>query len=146
MTEIKIDPNTGLPELPEGYFFRVTSWDVQIRKTYPDTKWLTSDPRGNWDSYRVYSDKETRTVARGIEESKRTWRGRQKVTRTRNVKEFRFVNRSKLVYSARPTEEDGEITKKNLLELATNAYIKYAEMKENESIRGDYPPKKFEAV
>lgn len=154
----KIDDATGLPELPEGYFWRVEKQSVSIMEKRPDTEWYaTYSPSPHIEPGREYRDAVS-TVTR------KAW-GLFPVTRTVVSKETRIVNRSQAVVTQK-TEETGEkytvrgtirydnirmpdqefklhkdLTREDLIPLCEKALEKF----DNRKLLGDYPPKKLEA-
>lgn len=126
---MNIDTATGLPELPEGYFWRINPWYVEIRKNEPDT----IDP----------------------ELSVRTWWGGKKILRKEQVisGNTRRVCIGALARNPdHPAPSPGvwgmvdivnavPVTKKNVLEMAERAMAEYDRL----DLFGDYPPKKLEA-
>lgn len=153
-----IDLNTGLPELPEGYFWRVKQKSVSIMRTLPDTKWFEE---GNLIS--ISPNEEFRDVSKPVTVK---ILGIFPVTRTVTVKECRIVNRSETVVTQDtelsgefyPDEEDiryyhtlgakvpsrvqlhKDLTREDLIPLCEKALQKLDALE----LLGDYPPKKLE--
>lgn len=152
-----IDNNTGLPELPEGYFWRIAKSSVSIQKKLPDTEWRLrgwSDVLSRGVEYRERPEEKT-VKAFGIFPRKETV----------ITYEVRYVNRSEEVVSV-DTELSGEIfpSKEQALEFArrgasipnpvelrkdiTRADVlpmceKALEKWDVRKILGDYPPMKW---
>jgi len=115
MTEI--DNATGLPELPDGYFWSLGKYNVTIRKKLPDTEWKKYSSTGLlYDigkSIGERSNKETKVKTEEVETRVRVkhwWWPREKyktVTKMGEVTYDRYVNRSILVVDI-PTAYTGE--------------------------------------
>lgn len=159
---MKIDESTGLPELPEGYFWRVKRDRVEIRQSLPDSEWEPFRGMLHWgDSNRTPGCRtETRTVTKTLEEAtgRGMWRNRVR-SREYEVEEVRYVGRSaEIVAHGTPKTgpqmyrgDDGvlytqpqmeTITRSNLLVQCEGAMEKFEALK----LYGDYPPKKLEAL
>lgn len=136
------DPNTGLPALPEGYFWRIASEGVQIRKSLPDTKWESYDPGyPYYGEPLIEGDYETRTVEDSVSQVvPRPWWNLfgtdRLVTREIKSRQGRFVNRSSAELTYRP---DTAITHDNVESVVAEAYKRFEAL----SLFGDYPPKKL---
>lgn len=130
-----INPETGLPALPEpDLFYRVNKRSVDIRRRYPDSDWFGIYDR-LFDEGGLDSKQEQRTTHEPIPRKwVNFWLGGY-----REVGQIRFVERSLL--EARYEEELPTVD--NLLVLAEEALKIYNQKKINESLYGDYPPKKF---
>lgn len=115
---MNIDTATGLPELPEGYFWRINQEDVQIRRRLPDSSWQKRY-YGRFGYLDLLDPDEERLEFREID---------AEVTKSRQIghwfwkktvyeevpaktEQFRFVERSKKIVSAQ-TEKNGETTRK----------------------------------
>lgn len=161
---MNIDETTGLPELPEGYFWRVNRQSVEIRKTLPNTEWRRAEGWGfSFESYYTEGKRETRTVSKTKIVESRVGLFKKRIVKTEipyDSPEERRVDRSQAVTSAK-TEVIGktpsvgsyygdryyryydvhaDITKDNILPLAKKAFEQF----EAQNLYGDYPPKKLE--
>lgn len=111
---MNIDEATGLPELPEGYFWRVRADHVQIRLSLPDSEWRPRDEYGFFMSWIGPDEgkRETREVEVQVTRSRK---GRWGATVSEEVTEVRYeqryVNQSEEVVRAQ-TEKNGETTRK----------------------------------
>lgn len=132
MTETIIDPTTGLPQLPEDHFWRLSKYSggcvVNIRKTLRD----------NWHPdynryFHVGRDSETRDVPYVY----RTWYGRK---RPGIRKEYRDKN---IGVFENQFEFEGEVSEDTVLAMTTKTLKKYKKMLNTKRLMGDYPPKKL---
>lgn len=116
-----IDLTTGLPELPEGHYWRLDRHSVSIRKRLPDTEWKRrySDHWGllglyeSAQSWGEHSTQETKTQVEQVKTSVWvhhwwSWKAKYKtVTKEGEVTYYRYVNRSTEVVNV-PTAYTGE--------------------------------------
>lgn len=101
---MSVSSETGLPSLPDGYFWRVNETSVEIRKTLPDTKWipiLDGCTRVLAGLYNLDID-QTRETKQGepytVQEQMKNWWGlTRKKTRTLHPILERAVNRSQRI-------------------------------------------------
>lgn len=111
-----IDNETGLPELPEGYFWRVNRESVEIRKSLPDTQWAERNPYdfdlGFYTNEKGRRESRQIDVTRKREKTVRKWIRNTTVTEelVDRVYQHRYVERSDEVVSAQ-TERNGETTR-----------------------------------
>jgi hypothetical protein len=112
----EIDPNTGLPLVPEDYFWRVLDkhweWNAKI------------PPKVN--------------LMRHVE-LKHTHRGRHWWQPSYVVDE----SYDQVAYSQRT--KDGKLTKETILDAAEEIMQWWADAKARQKLVGDYPPKKLES-
>lgn len=155
---IDIDPDTGLPRLPEGYFYRVSEYEVSIMEDRGPGPWMSSMP--SW--YEHSGEVESRQVMGEMNDWHRPWymfgfrrHYKYEVPRTqyRSTRETMMVARySEDVITGdhlplRSAGEGGhwvEVNKDNLISMAEVARLRWESAKEVSKLIGDYPPKKFE--
>lgn len=142
-----IDNETGLPELPEGYFWRVNRDSVEIRENLADTNWTTRTTY----IFSAYGSenprRETREVVREVTTLREVGFFRPRFipeVRYKTEHEERYTNRSNGIVKAwtdkTEIEEHYPVTKKNILSLCERALETF----EARNLLGDYPPKKLE--
>lgn len=142
-----IDKKTGLPELPEGYFWRINPFSVEIHIELDDTEWAEYDPfwsNYNPESFRYQYDYREVVKTREVRKWFRT------KTEEYTARERREVNRSYLEVSVmsdilfpefdRPFPSRATILPEDVLPLCEKALREW----EAKKLYGDYPPKKFE--
>lgn len=123
----EIDEATGLPVLPDGYFWRVRDYTVEIRRNLPPGPWYRESYYGEPQTSGDF-EKRVRTVGR-------RWPRKPLIE-----VESRVVNRSEAVWAVA-----GEVvTRDNLLSLARSALADWEDALAREALLGDYPPKRFE--
>lgn len=156
MTDVKIDPATGLPELPEGYFWRVGAPHHSLMwGAYKSGVEIMEETYGPWREFKrngvytghvmpdKYPDKyEFRAVFQTVRE--RTWYGG---FRHRNdvVSEHReIIGRGAFQLSREDTPYE-RVTRDTLFEVAKETYLAWQErlreLREWDDLQGDYPPK-----
>lgn len=126
---IDIDETSGLPRLPEGYFWRVGEYYVEVREWKPDTNWELE--RDYQRSYNYSGRVETREVI---------VRPGSPFRREKKRKEFRVTNRSVEAYTIYPPDP---VTRENVASLCEKALQEWTERENRKKIYGDYPPKKL---
>lgn len=161
--------DTGLPELPEDYYWRVKYNSVEIRKNLPDTEWSELYPYGDYYFYDD-DDRTEQTPERRTREVEKTVAvkglfGKRHKTKTVSVVEKRYVDRSALVFS-QDNDYSGQtrttrphyvgdsvyiapelirlplpVTRENLTALCEKALEGWNTEKATKELLGDYPPK-----
>lgn len=131
----EIDDATGLPALPEGFFWRVNEVSVEIRKRLPDSEWGPIYAHwGGWSTYQPSGTGESEERTKEVTVYKK--RFLRKPLKTLELEyEYREINRSEVVEKIATL--DPRITRENLLDLCREA----VEAMEARKLYGDYPPK-----
>lgn len=167
MNHVKIDTATGLPELPEGYFWRVAEYSIHIMEP------VSVGPWGDW--YRIPKEftQHLRTAADAKAQGERAYskgsyefEGRiinfgflggvgfdyrkRRAAHDTDVFSHYFEGGSGYDSWGRVHEDEGRNTKANLRQRAENCYVEWrATIREDQEVAdliGDYPPKKLGGV
>lgn len=154
MSEIDIDETTGLPRLPDGYFWRVRKegysqysfawavggWIGQVSIYAKDEAQQWSDWSDRITKYRDGNrDYEYREIPA---EKKKLF-----ASRTRSLvrqERSRFSEREVLVHSStEATDDNNPVSAKNILARCEEVIDAWNESIERKKIYGDYPPKRL---
>lgn len=164
MTDVKIDTTTGLPGLPEGYFWRINGYSVQIMREVETGTWS--------DWYRIPENFTAglRTAEDAANQGRRAYKEGAYEFQGRVVKPgffgglaFEYRKRRNAhsndvfthYYSGSDVmgswgyefEEEGRNTKSNILRRVTACYTEWIETQREDAevaeLIGDYPPKKL---
>lgn len=135
-----IDPNTGLPELPEGYFWRVDQPLSLPKKEYPIYGGYTPRPTPDKSRLRIY-------LVQTIKGSNkvRQYRGKNRFTRWITANETVQVDAS---FEREVTRYGEDCKGRNAIAVrnaAKRIMKRWNADKEASKLVGDYPPKKLEA-
>lgn len=137
-----IDQNTGLPQLPEGYFWRVEEHTITI---FADAVW------GEWrENVRGWYQGSKTAELRVRKERRRGFLfGSVKVNevRIKHTQRMHLKTYGEWEFSEgkmRNTEAD-PVTPGNVVERCQEVLLEWEADKSRKAIYGDYPPKKLES-
>lgn len=159
MSDINIDPTTGLPELPEGYFWRISEHRIEIIRILQEegewSEWERIKPKGRrWSTKSVAFEFELRPhpilrllLPRGYQ------RARRNLVESCVAWERYGEGWLEMTWewgAAGPDEPD-PVTPENVIERCQAVLAGWekrkteeAEREARQSLYGDYPPKKLE--
>lgn len=142
---IVMDEATGLPALPEGYFWRVGYSELSIMRNAAAGNWSDWVSKNAWR----YSDyeREGRTIQVGV---KRFTRRPVMVEQSRYRRPARVVAEFVKRYGEWDEDwryscciEPDPMTRENLYDRACEVYNNWQQKLAERALVGDYPPKKF---
>lgn len=162
MSDIVIDPDTGLPQLDDDMYWRIEENAVYIMGWGEWSKWFAGKPEDDYTErerrfrqfdQRLREQQETVTISG-------SWWRRVGESHTQIVQypEYR-LRQEKLIHSkyygvwdeyasglASLCVEPDPVTQDNLLQRTKEVYLDYMNKQGRERLYGDYPPKKFGVI
>lgn len=140
---MEIDKNTGLPQLPENFFWSVGPWEIRIKENVGPGEWSDWYSQLSWPIDKTSYEIETKN---------------ERYSFWRNTKFIRFRRKptTRTVFIATYNEDEYDVdedflespdkepvTAENLVARCTEIYGVWRKFQEANSIYGDYPPKSF---
>lgn len=140
-----IDGTTGLPELPEGQYWRVLeydldnfdgAWTLRIEEAAPDPHW-TEWRHDNFPSLEIWRGEEKRTITTG-----RTWYGKRIVEH--QVREL-TKPKPRVIWRTEIKHKTPYPGPENIRCAADRILDELAQYQAAQKLIGKYPPNKLEA-